>query len=169
MKKMVLVFGTTVFMLAGCQTLDTALAKTGSVLDTTGDILSGDFRGLGAAKQATLSEIWTDWQQNEVTAKQKWDAQRITVPGVITRITKTDSIGFQNQIAVIFRDPTNSKCSGQGLTRDDLKVNADKISGLKAGDKVTVTGVLGTTASKWSDQGSCWFSFDKAEIVKSSK
>lgn len=169
MKKMMLGLAITAVLLSGCQTLDTALAKTGSVLDATGDILSGDLRGLGAARQATLTEIWNDWQQNEVTAKRKWDAQRITVPGVITRITKTDSIGFQNQIAVIFRDPTNSKCSGQGLTRDDLKVNADKISNLKAGDKVTVTGVLGTSASKWSDQGSCWFSFDKAEIVKTSK
>jgi hypothetical protein len=155
------------FALTGCQALDGALAKTGSMLDHTGDVLSGDFRGLGAAKQATLTEIWTDWQQNEVTAKDKWDSQRITVPGVITRITKTGAIVSQNQIAVIFRDPTNSKCTGQGLLRDDLLVNANKIKNLKVGDRISVTGVLGTTASKWSDQKSCWFSFDKAEIVKS--
>lgn len=152
--------------LVGCQTMDGALATTGSILDKTGDLLSGDFRGLAPAKQATLTQIWTDWQQNEVTAKSKWDSQRIAVPGVITRITKTDSIVSQNQIAVIFRDPTNSKCTGQGLTRDDLKVNADKISSLKVGDRITVTGVLGTSVSKWSDQKSCWFSFSKAEITK---
>lgn len=88
------------------------------------------------------------------------------MPGVITRITKTGDVVFQNQIAVIFRDPGNAKCTGQGLTRDDLKVNAYKISNLKVGDKITVTGVLGTSESKWSDQSSCWFSFSKADIVK---
>lgn len=169
MKKTIMAVGVSLLALTGCQALDTALSATGSVLDKTGDVLSGDLRGLAPAKQATLTEIWTDWQQNEVTAKRKWDSQRITVPGVITRITKTGDIVFQNQIAVIFRDPTNSKCTGQGLTRDDLKVNADKISNLKVGDRITVTGVLGTSASKWSDQNSCWFSFSKAEIVKTVK
>lgn len=169
MKKSILALGITCMALTGCQTLDSALSATGGVLDKTGDILSGDFRGLAPAKQATLTEIWNDWQQNEVTAKRKWDTQRITVPGIITRITKTDTIVSQNQIAVIFRDPSNAKCTGQGLTRDDLKVNADKISNLKVGDRVTVTGVLGTSASKWSDQGQCWFSFDKAVIAKTAK
>jgi hypothetical protein len=65
MKKMMLGLAIIAVLLSGCQTLDTALAKTGSVLDATGDILSGDLRGLGAARQATLTEIWNDWQQNE--------------------------------------------------------------------------------------------------------
>lgn len=116
-----------------------------------------------------MNEVWQDWQQNEITAKRKWNAQRLEVPGIITRITKTGDVVFQNQIAIIFKDPSNSRCKGQGLTRDDLKVNTDKISQLKVGDRVVVTGVLGTTESKWSDQGECWFSFDKAEIVKVAK
>lgn len=155
--------------LSACQTLDSAMSATDGILNKTGDILSGDFRGLGPAKKATLSEIWRDWQQNEITAKRKWDAQRLEVPGIITRITKTGEVISQNQIAIIFKDPSNSKCKGQGLTRDDLKVNTDKISSLKVGDRITVTGVLGTTESKWATQGECWFSFDKAEIVKAAK
>lgn len=161
--------GLGIVLLTGCQVVDSAMSATDGILNKTGDILSGDFRGLAPAKKATLSEIWKDWQQNEITAKRKWDSQRLEVPGIVTRITKTGDVVFQNQIAVIFKDPVNSKCKGQGLTRDDLKVNTDKISSLKVGDRITVTGVLGTTESKWSEQGECWFSFDKVEIVKNPK
>lgn len=156
-------------LLAGCQTLDSAMSATDGILNKTGDLLSGDFRGLAPAKKTSLNEVWQDWQQNEITAKRKWNAQRLEVPGIITRITKTGDVVFQNQIAIIFKDPSNSKCKGQGLTRDDLKVNTDKISHLKVGDRIVVTGILGTTESKWSDQGECWFSFDNAEIVKVAK
>ncbi|WP_038343864.1 lipoprotein [Acinetobacter sp. A47] len=161
--------GMSLIWLSGCQALDSAMSTTDGILNKTGDILSGDFRGLGPAKKATLSEIWRDWQQNEITAKRKWDTQRLEVPGIITRITKTGEVISQNQIAIIFKDPTNSSCKGQALTRDELKVNMDKISHLKVGDRVTVTGVLGTTESKWSAQNECWFSFDKAEIIKIAK
>jgi len=57
--------------LSGCQTLDSAMSATDGILNKTGDILSGDFRGLGPAKKATLSEIWKDWQQNEINGGTK--------------------------------------------------------------------------------------------------
>lgn len=60
MKKMILTGVVALSTLTGCQTLDSALAATGSVLNKTGDVLSGDFRGLAPAKQVTLTEIWKD-------------------------------------------------------------------------------------------------------------
>ncbi|MGN7740900.1 hypothetical protein ACTJKT_13005 [Pseudomonas sp. 22526] len=168
MKKALIACAAT-FLLAGCEHLDSAMSTTSSVLDQTGDILSGDLRGLGESKHATLTQIWNDWQQNEVTAKDKWDRQTLVIPGIVTRITKTDDVIYQNQIAVIFSDPTNPKCKGQGLTRDDLMVNEKKISNLKKGDRINVTGVLGTSASKWADGEECWFSFDKAQITLANK
>ncbi|HWU76917.1 MAG TPA: hypothetical protein VN043_10445 [Rhodanobacter sp.] len=150
--------------LNGCETMSTAL-------DSTGDVLSGDFRLLANAKPATLSEIWQDWKQNEVMAKDKWDQQAVVVPGIITRITKTGILAQtygnpQNQIAVVFQDPTNAQCTGQGITRDDLMVNQKMIANLKTGDHVKVTGVLGTNASQFSSAsgGSCAFTFQKAKI-----
>jgi hypothetical protein len=150
--------------LSGCETVGTAL-------DNTGDVLNGDFRMLGDAKPATLNEIWKDWKENEVTAKDKWDQQAVVVPGIVTRITKTGVLaqtsgGLQNQIAVIFTDPTNPKCTGEGITRDDLMVNAKKIANLKTGDRVNVTGVLGTAAAMYNGANahSCYFSFQKAKI-----
>ncbi|MBD8184723.1 hypothetical protein [Pseudomonas viridiflava] len=154
-----------ILALSGCAGLDQAMSVTNGVFDQTGDVLSGDFRGLIEAKQATLTQIWSDWETNEVTAKEKWDAQTLIIPGVVQRITKTGSAIGQNQIAVIFRDPANPKCQGQGLTRDDLLVNKKKISSFKKGDKVLMKGVLGTTESKWTDNTSCWLSFDKAEFT----
>ena len=150
--------------ICGCETVDTAL-------NTTGDVLHGDFRLLANAKPATLNEIWQDWKQNEVMAKEKWDQHAVVVPGIITRITKTGVLAQtygnpQNQIAVIFRDPTNPQCTGEGITRDDLLVNEKKIANLKTGDHVKVTGVLGTAAAKFNNTNgdSCWFSFQKATI-----
>lgn len=150
--------------LSGCETMSTAL-------DTTGDVLHGDFRLLSNAKPATLNEIWQDWKQNEVMAKDKWDQHAVVVPGIITRITKTGVLaqtygGPQNQIAVIFSDPTNAQCTGEGITRDDLMVNEKKIANLKTGDHIKVTGVLGTAAAEFNNTNanSCWFSFQKAEI-----
>jgi hypothetical protein len=150
--------------LNGCETMSTAL-------DSTGDVLSGDFRLLANAKPATLSQIWQDWKQNEVMAKEKWDQQAVVVPGTVTRITKTGIVvqtygNPQNQIAVVFQDPTNPKCTGQGITRDDLLVNQKMIAKLKTGDHVKVTGVLGTTASQFSSASgdSCFFTFQKAKI-----
>ncbi|OSN65664.1 hypothetical protein BV349_02885 [Pseudomonas syringae pv. actinidiae] len=87
------------------------------------------------------------------------------IPGVVQRITKTGTIVGQNQIAVIFSDPRNPKCTGQGLTRDDLLVNKKKISAFKKGDKILMKGVLGTSESKWTDNDSCRLSFDKAEFT----
>lgn len=150
--------------LNGCETMST-------VMDSTGDVLHGDFRLLDNAKPATLSEIWQDWKQNEIMAKEKWDQKAVVVPGIVTRITKTGQLAQtygspQNQIAVIFQDPTNAKCTGQGITRDDLLVNEKMIAKLKTGDHVKVTGVLGTDASKFSGANgdSCWFTFQKAKI-----
>lgn len=150
--------------LSGCETVSTAL-------DSTGDVLNGDFRLLANAKPATLSDIWQDWKQNEVMAKEKWDQQAVVVPGIVTRITKTGIIAQtygnpQNQIAVIFQDPTNAKCTGEGITRDDLLVNQKMIAKLKTGDRVKVTGVLGTSAAVYNNTNgdSCWFAFQKAKI-----
>jgi len=148
--------------LAGCESMDGLMASTGDALDGMGDVLSGDFRGLGEARETTLGEIWSDWQQNEVAAKRKWETQTLIIPGVVTRITKADG-GLESMIAVIFRDPTNAQCTGQALMRDDLMVSEKRVSHLKTGDRVKISGVLGTTASKWSDM-SCWFSFSKAKI-----
>ena len=152
------------FALSGCASMSNAL-------DSTGDVLNGDFRLLADAKPATLSEIWQDWKQNEVMAKDKWDQKAVVVPGIVTRITKTGIItqtygNPQNQIAVIFQDPTNPQCTGQGITRDDLMVNQKMIAKLKTGDHVKVTGVLGTDASKFSGASgtTCWFTFQKAKI-----
>ncbi|MGN2434945.1 hypothetical protein [Pseudomonas syringae] len=154
-----------ILALSGCAGLDQAMSMTNGVIDQTGDVLSGDFRGLTDAKETTLTEIWGDWQTNEVTAKEKWDARTLIIPGVVQRITKTGTIVGQNQIAVIFSDPRNPKCTGQGLTRDDLLVNKKKISAFKKGDKILMKGVLGTSESKWTDNDSCWLSFDKAEFT----
>lgn len=101
-----------VLALSGCAGLDQAMSVTNGVFDQTGDLLSGDLRGLTAAKQTTLTEIWNDWETNEVTAKEKWDAQTLIIPGVVQRITKTGTIIGQNQIAIIFTDPKNPKCTG---------------------------------------------------------
>ncbi|KPB13137.1 hypothetical protein [Pseudomonas amygdali] len=154
-----------ILALSGCAGLDQAMSMTNGVLDQTGDVLSGDFRGLAEARETTLTEIWRDWQTNEVTAKEKWDAQTLIIPGVVQRITKTGTAVGQNQIAVIFSDPSNPKCTGQGLTRDDLLVNKKKISSFKKGDRVLLKGVLGTSESKWTDNDACWLSFDKAEFT----
>ncbi|MCF5674841.1 hypothetical protein [Pseudomonas syringae] len=154
-----------VLALSGCAGLDQAMSVTNGIFDQTGDLLSGDLRGLTEAKQTTLTEIWNDWETNEITAKEKWDAHTLIIPGVVQRITKTGTVIGQNQIAIIFTDPKNPKCTGQGLTRDDLLVNKKKISGLKKGDKIVMKGVLGTSESKWTDNDSCWLSFDKAEFT----
>jgi hypothetical protein len=150
--------------LSGC-------AGVSNVLDSTGDVLNGDFRLLADAKPATISEIWQDWKQNEVMAKDKWDQKAVVVPGIVERITKTGIVvqtygNPQNQIAVIFQDPTNSQCTGQAITRDDLMVNQKMVANLKTGDRVKVTGVLGTDASTYSGASgtNCSFTFQKAKI-----
>ena len=83
-----------ILALSGCAGLDQAMSVTNGVFDQTGDVLSGDFRGLIEAKQATLTQIWSDWETNEVTAKEKWDAQTLIIPGVVQRITKTGSTTY---------------------------------------------------------------------------
>jgi hypothetical protein len=162
------VFCSAILALCGC---DAAMTKVSGALDTTGDVLHGDFRLLANAKPTTLNEIWQDWKQNEVMAKDKWDQHAVVVPGIITRITKTGVVvqtygNPQNQIVVIFRDPTNAQCTGEGITRDDLLVNEKKIANLKTGDRINVTGVLGTAAAKFNNANgnSCYFSFQKANI-----
>jgi len=151
--------------LNGCETMSTAL-------DNTGDVLHGDFRLLANAQPATLSDIWQDWKQNEVMAKDKWDQKAVVVPGIVNRITKTGVVvqtygNPQNQIEVIFQDPTNAQCTGKAITRDDLMVNQEMVAKLKTGDHVKVTGVLGTDASEYSGANgmSCSFVFQKAKIV----
>jgi hypothetical protein len=154
-----------IILISGCESLDQAMSMTDNALNKTGDLLSGDLRGLTEAKETSLTEIWRDWKENEVTAKNKWDTRTLVIPGVVTRITKTGTIVGQNKIAVIFTDPNNSTCTGQGLTRDDLLVNQKKISNLKKGDKIIMKGVLGTAESAWTDNQSCWLSFDNAEFT----
>lgn len=149
--------------MAGCASVDGAMSSISTVMDGTSDVLSGDFRMLADAKPATLGEIWADWKRNEVAAKKKWDAQAIIVPGVITRITKTDMVLIEDQFAIYFKDPKNSQCVGRALMRDALLVNQKKISGLQTGDRVNVTGVLATTASEWNSTN-CVFNFNKAKI-----
>jgi len=60
------------------------MSATDKALGTTGDLLNGDLRSLSATQQATLSDIWKDWQQNEVAAKDKWSLKNLAIPGVVT-------------------------------------------------------------------------------------
>jgi PBP1b-binding outer membrane lipoprotein LpoB len=63
-------------LLGGCTSMDGAMSSTSDFLDTTGDVLSGDFRGLTAAQRTTMTEMAVDWKQNENNAKKKWDERR---------------------------------------------------------------------------------------------
>lgn len=151
--------------LSGCETLNKTMSMVDDTINGASDVASGDLRVLAGKRQATLQEIWTDWQANEVSAKKKWDRQTLSVPGVITRITIADSALKGEQIVVFFRDPKNAKCVGSASTRDALMVNQNRISNLKKGDRVQVSGVLANTPSMWSDT-SCTFLFEKAKIEK---
>jgi len=152
--------------LSGCESLDQAMSVTDKALGTTGDLLNGDLRSLAAPQQATLSDIWKDWQQNEVAAKDKWSLKNLSIPGVVARVTTTGVITGQNKIIVVFNDPTNAKCSAQAITRDDLIVNKKATNKLKKGDRVTVTGVLNSDPAMFTDDpDKCWFTIGKAQIV----
>lgn len=154
-------------LLTGCESMDGAMSSVGSVLDGTGDVLSGDFRMLADAKPATLGDIWSDWKKNEITAKKKWDSQAILVSGTISRITRVDG-GYKgtDSIAVYFKDSTSPQCTGKAITRDAMLVNQKKISNLQTGDKINVTGVLATSDSEFYNDSNkeCYFAFSKAKI-----
>jgi len=155
-------------LLSGCESLDQAMSATNNALGTTGDLLNGDLRSLSATQQATLSDIWKDWQQNEVAAKDKWSLKNLAIPGVVTRVTTTGVITSQNKIVVVFNDPTNPKCSGQAITRDDLLVNKKATNKLKKGDRVTVTGVLNSDPAMFTENpDKCWFTIGNAQITAS--
>ncbi|MFH7445152.1 hypothetical protein RA265_29090, partial [Pseudomonas syringae pv. tagetis] len=74
-----------------------------------------------------------------------------------------------NQIGVIFSEPSNPKCTGQGFTRDYLLVIKKKISNFKKGVRILVKVVLGTRETKWTDNDSCTLSFHIAEITLQKK
>ncbi|MBP0628768.1 MULTISPECIES: hypothetical protein [unclassified Cupriavidus] len=155
-------------LLAGCESMDGAMSGISGALDSTGDVLSGDFRMLADPKQASLGDIWTDWKKNEITAKKKWDQQAILVSGTVTRITRVDGLAgvSSDKIAVYFKDSVNPSCTGKALMRDALMVNQKKISNLSTGDKINVTGVLATSDSEWAQNSNteCYFAFSKSKI-----
>ncbi|KTS73441.1 lipoprotein [Pseudomonas oryzihabitans] len=152
-------------LLSGCESLDSAMSATNNALGTTGDLLSGDLRPLAAAQPATLTDIWRDWQQNEVAAKDKWSLRTLEIPGIVTRVSATGVIVGQNKLAVIFSDPNNPKCTAQALTRDDLLVNKTAINKLKKGDRITVTGVLDSDPALLNEDQKCWLTIGKAKIT----
>lgn len=155
----------TATLLNGCAHIDSAMSTIDDTINGASDVASGDLRVIASKKQTTLGEIWKDWKANEVSAQKKWSSQTLLVPGVIVRITASNSAIRGDKLVVIFKDPKNSKCVGSATTRDALMVNQKRISNLKAGDRVTVSGVLADTASIMVDN-SCSFVFDKAKITK---
>ncbi len=156
--------------LGGCASLDQislgqVMGGISQTLDTTGDVLSGDFRSIASATPVTLNQIWTDWKKNEVTASKKYLRTQLSIPGIVISVSKTSSsVVREQQFSVIFRDPTNKQCRGVAYTRDALMVQEKKVSNLGAGDRIRITGVmqdqLGSVVS--ADASSCFFSFAKA-------
>lgn len=163
MKKIILI--PLFVIVSGCESLDHAMIATNDAIFTAGDLIEGDLRPLSSTQSTTLSEIWKDWQQNEVAAKDKWSTKTLAIPGVVTRVTTTGIIVGQNKLAVVFSDPSDPRCSAQALTRDDLKANKIAINKLQAGDRVTVTGVLDSDPAMWSGGEKCWFTIGKAKVV----
>ncbi len=151
--------------LNGCAHIDNAMSTIDDTLNGASDVASGDLRAIAGKKPTTLGEIWKDWKANEVSAQKKWSSQTLLVPGVIVRITASSSMAGGDKLVVIFKDPKNPKCVASANTRDALLVNQKRISNLKAGDRVTVSGVLADTASILVDN-TCNFVFDKAKISK---
>lgn len=143
------------------------MSATNNALGTTGDLLSGDLRPLAAAQSATLTEIWQDWQQNEVAAKDKLSLRTLEIPESVTRVSATEVIVGQNTLAVIFSDPNNPKCTAQALTRDDLLVDKTAINKLQKGDRITATDVLDSDPASWSEDRKCWLTTGKAKISAS--
>lgn len=152
-------------LLSGCATLDNAMSVVDDTINGASDVASGDLRAIAGVKQATLGEIWKEWQANEVAAQKKCSSQKLAVPGVVTRVTSSGGALGGNQFVVFFKDPKNAKCVGSATTRDALMVNEKRVSALKTGGKVTVSGVLANTASMWSSN-TCSFVFEKSKIQK---
>jgi hypothetical protein len=154
-------------LLGGCQSMDSGMASTSDFLDTTGDVLSLDFRGLQDAQRTTMGAMAADWAANENNAKEKWDQHRLVVTGIVTRVTHVDGImNAPGKFVIVFRDPVDPRCTGSATTRDDLLVNEKRTTGLNAGDRIDVTGVLATRADVGSIGAECHFDFAKAKFVK---
>jgi hypothetical protein len=154
-------------LLSGCQSMDSGMASTSDFLDTTGDVLSLDFRGLQDAQRTTMGAMAADWAANENNAKKKWDQRRLVVTGIVTRVTHIDGmLNTPGKFVIAFKDPADPRCLGSATTRDDLLVNEKRTTGLNAGDRIDVTGVLGTRADIDSHGAECHFIFDKAKFVK---
>jgi hypothetical protein len=153
-------------LLGGCTSMDGAMSSTSDFLDTTGDVLSGDFRGLTAAQRTTMTEMAVDWKQNENNAKKKWDERRLVVTGIVTRVTHSDGfVGKPGKYVIVFKELSNPKCIGVATTRDDLMVNDKRTSVYKTGDRIDVTGVLQTRADVDSDGAACHFAFEHASFA----
>ncbi|GAB2913105.1 hypothetical protein GCM10027093_59390 [Paraburkholderia jirisanensis] len=155
-------------LLGGCQSMDSGMASTSDFLDTTGDVLSLDFRGLQDAQRTTMGAMATDWTANENNAKQKWDQRRLVVTGIVTRVTHVDGPmpNAPGKFVIVFKDPVDARCVGTATTRDDLLVNEKRTTGLNAGDRIDVTGVLATKADVDSNGAQCRFVFAKAKFEK---
>ncbi len=155
-------------LLSGCATVDQAIGSLGSALDTTNDILSGDFRTIGHATPVTLRQINTDWRQNEITAQKKYSQTLLSIPGIVTHVSKaekaTATLQKQKVFTVGFRDPGNSKCIGLAYTRDDLAVQEKTVSALKTGDRIRVVAVMDDHVGSLVTAIHCNFSFSKAKI-----
>lgn len=156
-------------LISACTTLDTTLSNVGSALDTTNDILSGDFRGFTSPTQTTLSQIHADWRRNELNAQKKYSQTVLAIPGIVTRVSKstiiTDTHRQQPVFMIAFRDPKNSQCNGIAYMRDDLPQNAKVVSQINAGDRILVTGVMENHVGSVVSATSCSFSFKKAKIM----
>lgn len=158
---------------AGCATLDTTLGNVGNVLDTTTDVLSGDFRSLGNATPVTLNQIHADWKKNELNAQKKYAQTTLNIPGIVTRVSKASVITNTNRsqqvFVVYFRDPSNNSCNGIAHTRDDLAPQEALLSRLNAGDRIRITAVIDNHIGSVVTSTSCTFSFSKAKIMTEPK
>ncbi|MFZ5756152.1 MAG: OB-fold protein [Pseudomonadota bacterium] len=160
-------------LLSGCKALDAldgALDTFDDGLHATGDALSGDLRPLAGATRITLPQLWAEWKKNAINAQDKYQRTRLTVPGIVTGLSKTTANAMAPaQFVVYFRDPSDGRCTGVATTRDDLLVQKKRVSALAAGDRIEFTGVLDDHTGSVMTATRCVFSFSKVQFATPAK
>lgn len=82
--------------LGGCASVDQLMGNISNTLDSTGDVLSGDFRAVATAIPVTLNQIWTEWKKNEVNASKKYLRTRLSIPGIVISVSRTSPSVIQS-------------------------------------------------------------------------
>ncbi|MES2802475.1 MAG: hypothetical protein V4654_08295 [Bdellovibrionota bacterium] len=125
------------------------------------DALKGDFRSLANSTDTTLDKVCRDLGQNQVVGSSKWTKTMISFPVVVSNVS--GEYGSAGGFHVAFNDYYKSPHNGHAWTRSANLANQEKVTNLKVGDKIKVTGILNAKLSN-IQQGKCALSLDKANF-----